>query len=857
MRGYRPPRWTKLEQLRARADFESQIAVKIDELISAVRDVDAAAVPESVAQSVDQLLQRHSERLDLTLGSLEDVAKRLEDAVSRIPSAHPTSDTTTEVIRETGGPTAPDETADRVSLIAVLRRLDPVDLNQIIAAVGGTRYVSESAPPGQRVADLVGWAETASGPGLGQVYATAKELVPNLVLRSSPQSGLSTAGETTGPGPPAGALPAVWNVPHQRNRNFTGREGLLDDLRAALTSGRPAAVTQAISGLGGVGKSQLALEYAYRHASEYQVVWWIRSEEAAGLASDYAGLAVELGLKEAGASDQRLVREAVRRWLEQNDGWLLVFDNAPGQPEVESYLPRGTTGHVLVTSRNRVWRGAASLPVEVFDRSESVEFLLRRTGERDEKAAHALAGAVGDLPLAMEQAVTYIEETGRTISGYLALFRQRERELLAEGQTSTEYPHSVAATWGISFQKVEEASPPAADFLRLIAFLAPDDVPRVLVSEGAEHLPEPLRSAVSDPLAVDQALATLRRYSLVEIADESISLHRLVQAVVRDRLAEDDRSRWAEAAVALLTSAYPYQENDVATWPTAARLLPHALAAAGHTEELEVTPEATGFLLYQAASYLRVRAEFAGARAVYERSLAIGEKVYGPNHSNVASIVNNLGNVLQQQGDPEGARAYYQRALAIYEEVHGPEHPSVATVVNNLGEVARGQGDLEGARTHFERALAIDEKAYDPDHPEVATDVHNLGIVLQTQGDLRRARTHYQRALAIDEKAYGRDHPNVAVIVNSLAGVLRDVGDLEEARTHYQRALAIDEKAYGPDHPSVAVVVNNLAGVLQAQGDLEGARAHFERALRIFREFLGDDHPNTVMARDNLRALDD
>ena len=732
---------------------------------------------------------------------------------------------------------------------------------------------------------------------MGLDEEAAREALLNGVVRgrAKPESAPSFPGEARRSAAERprfpGALPRVWNVPHQRNPSFTGRERLLESLRTALTSGKPAAVTQAIAGLGGVGKTQLALEYAYRYAPEYEVVWWVRSEEAATLGADYAALAGALDLREKDAPDQRAAVDAVRRWLEQNRGWLLAFDNAPGASEVRSYLPRGATGHVLVTSRNPVWGGTATpLPVRQFERRESVEFLLRCTGQADETSAGALADALGDLPLALEQAGAYIEETGRSISGYLELFRDRRRELLARGMPSTEYPDTVATTWEISFQQVEGT--PAADLLRLVAFLAPDDVPRSLLSEGTEHLPEPLGGAVADSLALDDALAALRRYSLAEVTEESLSVHRLVQAVVRDRMPQDDRSRWAGAAVELVNAAFPFDRNDLETWAGSARLLPHALAGAAHAESLDVAPETTGRLLNEAGRYLRVRAELAEAKVVLERALAIDENAYGPDHPTVAIRVNNLGGVLRDLGDLEGARASYERALAIDEAAYGPDHSGVAIYGNNLGLVLRAQGDLEGARARFERALAIDEKAHGPNHPDVAIRVNNLGRVLYDLGDLEGARASFERALAIGERVYGPDHPTVAIRVNNLGSVLREMGDLEGARAHLERALAIDEAAYSLTHPNVARDVNNLGGVLRALGDLEGARARFERALaideaaygpdhtqvaiyvsnlgsvlrdmgdlegalRIFQEFLGDDHPNTVLVRNNLPSLDD
>jgi tetratricopeptide (TPR) repeat protein len=657
--------------------------------------------------------------------------------------------------------------------------------------------------------DLVGLDEVVAQDALlagvrrGRAKPTAPPGFPGVAPRAVPQR----------PRFP-GALPWVWNIPHLRNPNFTGRESLLAELRAALTSGQPAALTQAISGLGGVGKTQLAVEYAYRHAAEYDVVWWVRAEGPATLTADYAGLAEELELPQKDAPEQRVVIEAMRRWLGQNGGWLLAFDNAPGPMELRDYLPQAATGHVLVTSRNPSWRGVASpLSVQVMERAESVDFLLKRTGQADKETAAELAKALGDLPLALEQAGAYVEATGGSLAAYLDLFCHRQRELLSRGKPSTDYPYTVATTWELSFQQVQQASPAGADLLNLCTFLAPDDIPRDLLSEGAQHLPQPLAEAVADPLAFDEAVAALRRYSLIEAGGDALSVHRLVQAVAHDRLSKEAHRTWAEAAVGLVNRAFPFESDDVRTWPQCSRLLSHTLAAVGHAEALEVASEATGRLLNQAGLYLRGRAEFAEARAAFER------------------------------------------ALVVYEQALGPGHPYVATAVNNLGLVLIDLGDLAGAKVALERALTIDEAAFDPDHPNVARDVNSLGLVLQDLGDLAGARAAFEWALAIDEAAFGSDHPNVAIGVNNLGNVLKDLGDLAGAKVALERALAIDEAAFGSDHPNVAIRVNNLGNVLRDLGDLAGARAHYERALRIFREFLGEDHPKTVTVRSNLDSL--
>jgi tetratricopeptide (TPR) repeat protein len=653
-----------------------------------------------------------------------------------------------------------------------------------------------------------------------------------------------------------GALPDIWNVPHLRNPSFTEPGTQLADIRAALCSKKPAALTQTLAGLGGVGKTQLAIEYAYRQAGEYAIVWWLRAERPAALAADYAALAQRLGLPEKDAKEQSIAVAAVRDALRRRRDWLLVFDNAEKPEDIRGYLP-GAGGHVLITSRYAAWGGVAQkVEVKKWPPEVAVEFLTKRTRQSDARVAAELARQLDYLPLALEQTAAYVESTGGTLAGYLALFKTHQVELLRRGSLGGDYPATVATTWEVSFERLEKESPAGAALLNLCVFFAPDDIPRDVISAGAQHLPEPLRATAADPLTFDEAVAALRQYSLIETGpDATLSLHRLVQAVIRDRLGEAGRRQWAEAAVEVVNAAFPYDSDDVRTWGECARLLPHAVATTDFAEPLGVGLEVAARLLDQMGLYSRGRAEYATAKAAYERALAIAEKAFGPEHPNVATVVNNLGLVLEDLVDLPGAKAAYERARRIDDKAFGPEHPNVATVVNNLGLVLKALGDLPGAKAACERALRIDEKAFGPEHPNVATVVNNLGLVLKDLGDLPGAKAAIERALRIDEKAFGPEHPNVASRVNNLGSLLKASGDLPGAKAAFERALRIAEKAFGPEHPNVATVVNNLASVLKDLGDLPGAKAAFERALAIRRRFLGEDHPATKRVRQNLESL--
>jgi len=675
------------------------------------------------------------------------------------------------------------------------------------------------------------------------------------VVRDLARAGPAAPAERE-PGPAPAPAGPVHNLP-PRNRAFTGRAAVLDRIREALRHDRTVAVTQvetaAVTGLGGIGKTQAALEYAHRHAGDYKLIWWVNADTPATLAEDLQALAVRLALPEAAAREQDAVLAAVRAWLEARDGWLLVFDNADRHETVLPVLPARGGGAVLVTSRDRRWdRHADRVDIDFWTRDEAVAYLRARLG-RDDPGHGDLADALGDLPLAIEQAAGFMAEAGQGAAGYLALFHTARDRLLAGHEPPPGHPEGVWVTWDVSVEAAQAAHPAAGALLNVLAFLAPDDIPRSLFTDHADELPEPLRAAAQDGVGFALAVAALNRFCLIGAAPDALSVHRLVQSVTRARL--DDPQPWADTAIGLLAAAFPDEDpppDDVRSWPACLRLRPHAEAALALAEGPGTVAERISLLLNQLALYLKSRAEYAAARAHYERAIALAEAALGPDHPEVAIDVNNLGGVLQDQGDLPGARACLERALRIDEAALGPDHPTVAIRVNNLGTVLHDQGDLPGARACFERALRIDEAALRPDHPDVAIRVNNLGLVLQAQGDLPGARACCERALRIDEAALGPNHPNVARDVNNLGLVLRAQGDLPGARACLERALRIGEAALGPDHPNVALRVNNLGLVLKDQGDLPGARACFERALRIGEAALGPDHPTVASFVNNL-----
>jgi tetratricopeptide (TPR) repeat protein len=662
------------------------------------------------------------------------------------------------------------------------------------------------------------------------------------------------------------ALPPVWNVPYRRNPDFTGRDGELAALAAALEQGETVAVTQVLQGGGGVGKTALAAEYAYRDRARFDTVWWVRGQEPTTLIGDYAGLAVTLGLVKVGEADQQLAALAVRHWLEAHDRWLLILDNAES-PEtstgleapldtVAALLPQVVHGQVLVTSRDARWEQHAALAeLEVFTENEAVAFLLTRSGGSDEQAADAVAELLGWLPLALEQAGAYVCETRIALSAYLDRLRQFPALTLARGRPRDRDPaDTVATTWQVSLAQVRPI-PLAVALLEVCAFLGSEEIPRQLLAQQLDPAAEELATPANDPFALDEAVAAGRRFGLVKASEHTLVMHRLLQQVVRDGLDPGQQHSRAATALRLLRAALPADHTNPEAWPAYARLVPHVLAATGHAEALGVDPDATAWLLTEAGLYLRQRADLQQARVLHERALAMYEARLGPDDPNTAHSLNNLAGVLHAQGDLDTARTLYERALAICETCLGPHHPDTAEILANLAGIRYAQGDLQAARNLHERALEIRQVSYGDDHLHTASSLSNLAEVLQALSHLDQARQLCERALSIRETRLGPDHPHTAHSLRKLAGVLHHQGALDAARTRHERALRIFETHLGPDHPDTAHSRNDLAVVLRDQGDLDTARTLLEHVVRIREAHHGVDHPRTARSLHNLALV--
>lgn len=639
------------------------------------------------------------------------------------------------------------------------------------------------------------------------------------------------------------------------NPDFVGRESVLDDLRRVLTSGAgPAVLTQTITGLGGVGKTQTALAYAHRHLADYRLVWWLRAETAATLAADYATLAEPLGLDPMVADQGRLIA-AVRTELQARDGWLLVLDNVEEPTLPRTYLPSTGHGHVLMTSRRTDWRGVTrTLPLEVMSEGEALRLLtglenLEASPPAELAEAKALARELGYLPLALAQARAYMRETGESFAGYRELLKTSGAELLFEGCAHPDYPEPVARTWDLSIRAAERRCSAARPLLELLAFFAPDALPREVLDAGTP--PEGLH----DRLARNRAIAALARFSLIRTGADGITVHRLVQAVTRNWLDEAAAKDRAETAVRLVNVALPRPAWGNINEPIIRTLLSHALATAEHAEQLQVGLDVVATVLTEVALHYNAHAAWADAEPLFQRAIAIDRKTLNPNHPHLANSVGGLGSLYWSVGRYTEAEPLLRLAATIYENNSPFEDRNFAAVNSELGLLYRDIGNYTKAEPFLKRAIIIGEKTLGPEDPDLADGLNNLALLYNDVRRYAEAEALYKRVVTIGEKAFGPEHPRLAVWLSNLADLYCRTRRFAEAEPLLERAVAIGKKPSGRDHPEYAAPLYNLASLYKETGRPNKAEPLYQHAISVLEKGLPPSHPYLRIAREGYATF--
>jgi len=598
----------------------------------------------------------------------------------------------------------------------------------------------------------------------------------------------------------------------------------------------------------GVGKTQIAVEYSYRFADAYRLVWWLRAHEPATLRNDYANLARALGLNAEDQSSVPSLAESARSWLEQQTNWLLVFDNGRADTDLLEFIPRSTRGHVLATSLSPNWSAIGlALSVPVFQREDSVRFLSTRAGQSDTLAAGELARELGNHPLAMEQAAAYIAETAMPIRGYLSLLRTRREEISGEERAPPGYGAKVDETLSLAVTQAENDATGAVDLLRFYAYFAAEAVPANLAQGLASVLPPPLRAVASDEVLLHKAIGALRQCSLLDTRSGSHQVHALVQRLIRDRLTPDEQRVWIDAAVSVLADSAPVQAHLPENWSAWARVLPHAITAAELAIAANFSSSSLAVLLNNTGLYLMARADYRAALDRFQQAFEYFMEIEGRQQENTALALLNIGRARRQLRDFPQATAALRDAEAIFRVITGTASIGMVAVLDELGAVLRAEGELGQALDAHEGAVRVAEGMGEPEGIDLASLRSRRDMVLQLQ-------------TALGARGNLSDYKTARAALNE-GIVLERNGNVSAAIVLYQQALEIEERLFEDEHWEIAAVLELLGEALwrppwgNVYPQRQYARDTLHKAADVYERTLGLGHPTSKRMRERVEKL--
>jgi tetratricopeptide (TPR) repeat protein len=653
----------------------------------------------------------------------------------------------------------------------------------------------------------------------------------------------------------------IFNVP-SKNIFFTGREEYIEQLHDALKLNGAMALSQpqAISGLGGIGKTQTAIEYAYKYKDEYRAVFWVNADSKESIISSFVKIAGLLNLPVKDDKDQELIAASVKHWLETNSCWLMIFDNADDPKLVEKYFSFQSKGHIILTSRAQIFsnlRIMKPLKMDEMSPDESKQFLLRRTGRNaiplnqiETDAIEQLGKELDYFPLALEQAGAFIHEKSSGFHDYLISYRKRGLELLEETKSDM-YPKSIATTWSLNFEQVKQTSNASIDLLYVSAFLSPYSIPLELISHGAKELGPALSISLtdveSDPVSLNKVLEPLSKYSLISLDPfhRTYSIHRMVQAVLKDKMDGDTRRQWTERTIKAVDRAFP--DVEFKAWDICEKMIPHAKFCLEQILKSNFEFQEAARLLNKAGKYLKERALFSEAKDFFEQALDIRKKILVKDHPDLAETFNDFAGLYKAQGKYKEAEVFYNNALDIRKKILVKDHPDLAETYNDFAGLYQDQGKYTEAEDYYNNALNIEKKVLGEDHPDLGATLNNLGLVYKIQGKYKEAEEYYNTALYIEKKVLGNDHPDLATTLNNLGTLYQDQGKYKEAEDYLNTALNITKKVLGEDHPDLAKTLYNLGLLYYNQTKYSKAKPLFKKAIDIMEKSFGKESPLLII----------
>ncbi|MDW5328218.1 FxSxx-COOH system tetratricopeptide repeat protein [Plantactinospora sp. KLBMP9567] len=676
----------------------------------------------------------------------------------------------------------------------------------------------------------------------GDAVASLLRLVGR-VASAADDANAATVARYPGAGPELQKTPVA-------NVQFTGRDENLRTLRQLLRSGTSRGYSLvALHGMGGVGKSQIALEYVHRFRTAYDLVFWIEADPQIFIDTQLVELGERMGLPE-----QANVPAAIRQVLDtlvrgdRYPRWLLVFDNVADYREIEDFLPQGGRGHIIITAREKTWEeGAETIEISPFSRAESIEQLQRRAPDISHRDADRVAEALGDLPIALAPAGAYIADSGITVDDYLVQ--------LAEQGASLD-------TWGPSLDRLKQDSPGAYRLLEICSVLSVKVSIELLNSKGIGELLRqadpsvPTRSGAAKLIQRTNRLALLR----LDTRAQQIELHRLLRDAVQRRMTGEEQQTIRQQVISALAAARPDSDVDVAeNWDRFQLLWPHleeseeAMQAALDSDDPAVLD-----LLVERVRYIWLRGVLHQARELAERILAAWtDRIEESADPAVSEMLRppllrlrfNFGNILRSQGHFKDAHAYDEMTLAEQRELLGETHADALMTAGGLA------GDLRGLGRYGE-ALALDQQThrmwsrdFGEDFPRTLTALNNLAASMRLAGNIREAQRLDDQVFERRRVMLGRNnHWTLGSAVN-LARDLRETGDYQRSLSQSQEALAGYRSLSGPNALATLTAQVNLGVALRTVGQAVEAGRLLDAAYDMLRMTFGDDSPDTLAAR--------
>ncbi len=655
------------------------------------------------------------------------------------------------------------------------------------------------------------------------------------------------------------------NIPYKHNRFFTDREDILERIHHDFLSQRMQEETrfQALTGSIGIGKTQIALVYAQRYEAEYQVCFWIDATTDLSLYESMVSLAELLKFPEQDRADDQCLYRAIKRWLQNNDQWLLVLDNLSNMAYLDAFIPPRSHGHVLITTlRQTLELFTYPILVPPMDQNDCTHFLLSRAGiidtpikEADYRNAQAIIDETDRVSLVLDQAGAYIEETCCGLERYLGLYRDRAGSLLAQrGRSGYTHQEPIEVAISLTLDKVADELPEALTLLRLFAFLQRDAIPTDLLADGTVALDGPLRALAGDDLA-SRAIFVLRQFSLIQHSTRTntFTINRVVQTIVREKMPKKARRLWTQRVVRLIYTVFPSAEFE--TWSLCEKYLIQAKECARLIEEFGLVEDEAAQLLLCLGSYRYQRAYYQEAEQYFKQALQIFQALAGSEHPGISYALNSLALLYHRRGHYQQAETAYQRALELRETAKEPDQHAVAQAYNNLANVFKDQGKVLQATELLRRAIEIDEQALGKNHPETAKIMSNLAFIYDEQGHHGLAEILHQRVYTIESQTLPSGHPDRALSLNALATNAVARGDYQRAEALYHEAIFQQEQYLGDDHSDRAQSLNNLAYLYTCQARYQEAERLYRQVLAIYERKLDSEHVLTSVVLTNLGWL--